>query len=346
MKKLLLVKVFLLIFFVSFCFVSLPNPVGAQEKVITLNFANFFPAPHKNSKIIEEWIKEIEQKTNGKVKISYFPGGTLAPPAQIYDAVVKGIADIGESCFSYTRGKFPMLEAIDLPLGYKNAVIPTELVNAFYKKFKPKELDDVKVLFLHAHGPGILHTKKPVEKLEDLKGMRIRATGLSSKIVTALGGTPVGTTQAETYDALRTGVVDGALSPMEAMQGWKWGEVVSSTTQNFGSSYTTAMFIVMNKAKWNALPPDVKKVFEEVSNAYIAKQGKLWDEIDKEGFEFAKKKGVKIIPLSKEEDARWAEKVKPILNDYVKDAKAKGLPGDEILKFCLDFIKQAEKSQK
>ena len=81
MKKLLLVKVFLLIFFVSFCFVSLPNPVGAQEKVITLNFANFFPAPHKNSKIIEEWIKEIEQKTNGKVKISYFPGGTLAPPA-------------------------------------------------------------------------------------------------------------------------------------------------------------------------------------------------------------------------------------------------------------------------
>ncbi|HBE44683.1 MAG TPA: C4-dicarboxylate ABC transporter substrate-binding protein [Deltaproteobacteria bacterium] len=343
MKKLFLVKVFLFIFFVSFCFVSLPNPVGAQEKVITLNFSNFFPAPHKNSKLIEAWIKEIEQKTNGKVKISYFPGGTLTPAPQIYDGVVKGISDIGYSCFSYTRGKFPMLEVIDLPLGYKNGVIPTQLVNAFYKKFKPKELDDVKVLFLHAHGPGILHTKFPVAVLEDIKGRKIRATGLASKIVTALGGVPVGTAMGETYDALRTGVCEAAMAPAEALQGWKWGEVVSYTVQDFSAAYSTAMFIVMNKAKWNALPSDVKKVFEEVSAAYPEKQGKLWDEIDKEGYDFLQKRGHKIIPLSKEEDARWAKAVRPVLDDYVKYAKEKGLPGDEALKFCLDFIKQAEK---
>lgn len=343
MKKLFLVKLFLFIFLASIFSISLPGPSGAQEKVINLNFSNFFPASHKNSKLIEEWIKEIETKTKGKVKITYFPGGTLTPAPQIYDGVVKGISDIGYSCFAYTRGKFPMMEVIDLPLGYKSGAVATELVNAFYKKFKPKELDDVKVLFLHAHGPGILHTKFPVRVLEDLKGRKIRATGLASKIVTALGGVPVGTAMGETYDALRTGVAEGAMAPAEALQGWKWGEVVSYTVQSFGCAYTTAMFIVMNKAKWNALPADVKEVFEEVSAAYAAKQGKLWDDIDKEGYEFLQKRGNKIISLSKEEDARWAEAVRPLLDDYVKSAKAKGLPGEEALKFCLDFLKQAQK---
>jgi TRAP-type transport system periplasmic protein len=308
------------------------------QKVVSLNYSNFFPAPHKNSQLAEQWCKEVEKRTGGKVKISYFPGGTLTPAAQTYDNVVKGIADIGFSVFAYTRGKFPLTEVIDLPLGYKSGAQATKLVNAYYAKFKPKELDETKVLILSAHGPGILHTKKPVGKLEDLKGMKIRATGLAAKIVTVLGGAPVGATMPETYDALRTGVVDGSLAPEEALQGWKWGEVIGSTTQNYGSAYSTAMFVVMNKAKWNSLPADVQKVFEDVSREWTDKQGKLWDEIDKEGSEFARQKGVKAIALSKEEDARWAEKVRPLLDDYAKDMKAKGLPGEEALKFCLDFL--------
>jgi len=233
-----------------------------------------------------------------------------------------------------------MMEAIDLPLGYKSGTQATKLVNAFYQKFKPKELDDTKVLMLHAHGPGIVHTKQPVNKLEDMKGMKIRATGLAAKIVTALGGAPVGAPQPETYDALRTGVVDGSMSPEEALQGWKWGEIVRYTTQSYGSAYTTAMFIVMNKAKWNAMPPDVQKVFEDVSKEYTDKQAALWDKIDKDGAEFAKSKGVKTISLSPAENARWAAKVKPLLDEYVTNMKAKGLPGDEAVKFCLDFLKK------
>lgn len=338
MKKSYLVKVSFFVFFIFACFISIPN-IAAAQKAIELTFSNFFPAAHKNSKIMEEWIKEIEKRTNGKVKIKYYPGGTLTPAAQTYDSVVKGIADIGESCFAYTRGKFPMFEALDLPLGYKSGIQATNLANAFYAKFQPKEISNVKMLYVHAHGPGILHTKKPVKTLEDLKGMKIRATGLSSKVVLALGATPVGTTQAETYDALRTGVVEGAMSPMESMVGWKWGEVVRSTTQNFGSAYTTAMFIIMNKAKWNSLPPDVQKVFEDVSKEWAVKQGQLWDNIDEEGYAFAKSKGNQVIKLSKEEDARWAAKVRPLLDEYAKDAKAKGLPGDEIIKFCVDYLK-------
>jgi TRAP-type C4-dicarboxylate transport system substrate-binding protein len=339
MKKHFAVKLFLFVLFVSFCLITLPNLASAQQKEIKLNFSNFFPAPHANSIIMEQWCKEVEKRTNGKVKITYFPGGTLTPAAQTYDNVVKGIADIGESCFAYTRGKFPLLEGLDLPLGYKNGVQATNLANAFYAKFKPKELDEVKVLFLHAHGPGILHTKKPVATLEDLKGMKIRATGLASKIVAALGAAPVGTTMPETYDALRTGVADGAMAPEEALKGWKWGEVVKSTTQNFSSAYTTAMFIIMNKAKWNSLPPDVQKAFEDVSKEWIVKQGQVWDTIDKDGYAFSKARGNKVVALSKEEDAKWAAKVKPLLDEYVKNANAKGLPGDEAVKFSVDYLK-------
>jgi TRAP-type transport system periplasmic protein len=324
----------------SLFFVAFTGTSSAADAVIKLNYSCFFPAPHKNSLITEAWCKEIEKRTNGKVAISYFPGGTLTPAAQTYDSVVKGIADIGFSVFAYSRGKFPLMEAIDLPLGYKSGAQATELINAFYTKFQPKELNEVKVLYLHAHGPGVVHSKSPIATLEDMKGKKMRATGLASKIVTALGGAPVGTTMPETYDALRTGVAEGAMAPLEALKGWKWGEVVSSTTLNYASAYTTGMFVVMNKTKWAALPPDVQKVFTEVSQEWIGKQGRTWDEIDVEGSDFIKAKGNKTITLSKEEDTRWAEKVKPLLDEYVANAKAKGLPGDEALMFCLDFLKQ------
>lgn len=337
MKKLSIVW-FLSMVIASFCFISMPSLSSAEE--IKLNYSSFFPAPHKNSQLSDAWCREVEKRTNGKVKITFFPGGTLTPAAQTYDGVVKGIADIGQSCFAYTRGKFPLMEVTDLPLGYKSGVQATNLVNAFYTKFQPKELDEVKVLYLHAHGPGILHSKTPITTLEEMAGKKIRATGLAAKIVTSLGGAPVGTAMPETYDALRTGVAEGALAPIESLQGWKWGEVITSTTTNYGSAYTTGMFIIMNKGKWNALPPDVQKVFEEVSREWIPKQGQLWDEIDKEGMEFTKARGNKIIALSPEEDAKWTARVKPLLDEYVVGSKEKGLPGDEALKFCLDFLKQ------
>lgn len=339
MKKMMSVALVVSFLFVSLFCVSIPI-LSAADGPIKLNYSCFFPAPHRNSLITEAWCKEVEKRSNGKIAISYFPGGTLTPAAQTYDSVVKGIADIGFSVFAYSRGKFPLMEVIDLPLGYKSAMQATELINAFYAKFQPKELDEVKVLYLHAHGPGVLHSKTPIATLDDIKGKKIRATGLAAKVVSAFGGAPVGTTMPETYDALRTGVAEGAMAPVESLKGWKWGEVVSATTLNYGSAYSTGMFIVMNKAKWASLPPDVQKVITEVSEEWIPKQGRTWDEIDVEGLEFIKAKGSKVIALSKEEDAKWAEKVKPLLDEYVTNAKSKGLPGEEALKFCLDFVKR------
>ena len=312
----------------------------AQGKPIEFSYSIFFPAPHKNTVLAGEWAKEVEKQTNGKVKITLFPGGTLTPADKCYDGVVKGISDIGMSVCGYTRGKFPLTEVIDLPLGYKNGVSATKLINKYYQQFKPKEFDEVKILYFHAHGPGILHTKKAVHKLEDLKGMRIRSTGLSSKVVAALGGIPVAMTMGETYDALKRGMVEGSMAPTEALQGWKWGEVVKYTTDSFGAAYSTGFFVAMNKEKWDGLSPDIQKTIEIINQEWAGKTGKTWDEIEKSGRTFAQKLGNQIITLSKEENERWAKAVKPILEDYVNQMKTKGLPGEEALKFCQEELKK------
>jgi len=337
MKRIYCTTVLLSIFALTACFFA--TGVMAADQVITLRYSNFFPATHKNSIIAEEWSKEVEKRTNGKVKVAYYCGGTLTPAAQTYDSVVKGIADVGNTVLGYTMGKFPLSEVLDYPVGYPSGVVSTRLANAFYKKFKQKEFDDVKVLYFHAQGPGILHTKKPVRTLEDLKGMKIRTFGSNAKFVSLLGAAPVGTTMPETYDALRTGVAEGAMAPIESLQGWKWGEVIKSTTENYGTAYTATFLVFMNKDKWNSLPPDVQKAIEAIDSEYIDKQGKLWDTIDAEGRAFTLKRGNQIIRLTAEENARWIAKAKPLFDEYVAKTKAKGLPGDAALKFVRDYIK-------
>lgn len=335
-------QVFFIFCVAAWCALAFCGSLWAQTKPMELTYSIFFPAPHKNTVLATQWAEEINKRTNGRVKITMFPGGTLTPADKCYDGVVKGLSDIGMSVVSYTRGRFPLTEVIDLPLGYKSGLAATKLINAYYKKFKPKEFEDTKVLYLHAHGPGILHTKKPVKSLEDLKGMKIRSTGTVAKIVSALGAAPVAMPMPETYDALQKGIAEGVMCPIEALEGWKLGEVVSSTTLNYGSAYTIAFFVVMNKQKWNSLPPDIQKVFEEVSEEWIEKTGKSWDEIDKSGMEFVKKRGNTVISLSKEEDERWVKAVRPVLDDYVKSMKEKGLPGEEALKFCLEELKKLQ----
>ena len=319
----------------------LAAPAVAQPKPIELTYSIFFPPTHKNTLVATEWAKEIEKRSGGKVKITIFSGGTLTPADKCYDGVETGISDLGMSALAYTRGKFPLSEVLDLPLGANSGLATTTMVNAFYKQFQPKEFDGVHVLYFHAHGPGLLHTKKPVAKLEDLKGLKIRCTGLAAKVVNNLGGTAVAMPMGETYDALSRGVVDGSMAPQESLQGWRWGEVVKSTTECLGAAYSTTFFVAMNKNKWNALPKDVQDVFTQVSEEWIARTGKAWDDMDKAGRDFTLARGNQIIPLSAEESARWAKAVQPILDDYLKKMKEKGLPGDEALKACQESLQKA-----
>jgi len=305
-----------------------------------LTYSVFFPPTHGQAKAAEAWAREIEKRTQGKVKIKVLAGGTLTPADQCYDGVAKGISDLGMSCFAYTRGRFPLTEVLDLPLGYPNGRVATRVANDFYKTFKPKELEDVKVLYIHAHGPGLLHTVKPVKSLAELKGMKIRSTGLSSKVITALGGTPVAMPQGETYEAIQRGVVNGTIGPIEVLKGWKQGEVIKNTTDCASVGYTTAMFVVMNMKKWNALPPDIQKIFEDVSGEWIDVHGKAWDDLDDEGRKFTLSLGNKIIPLSKEQQNRWRSAVKPIIDGYIKAMDEKGLPGKKAVEETEKLIKK------
>jgi TRAP-type C4-dicarboxylate transport system substrate-binding protein len=318
----------------------------AAGAATNLTYSIFFPPTHAQTKAAESWAKEIEKRSAGKVKISIFPGGTLTPADQCYDGVVKGISDIGMSAFAYTRGRFPAMEALDLPLGYPNGRVATRVANEFFLSMKPKALENVKVLYLHAHGPGLLHTKTPVKKLEDLKGMKIRSTGFSAKVVEALGAIPVAMPQGETYEALSKGIVDGTIGPIEVLKGWKQAEVIKSTTDCSDVGYTTVFFVVMNLKKWNALPPDTRKVLDDVSREWINVHGNAWDEADKEGRAFTLSLGNQIIPLSAQESARWKKAVRPTIEEYVKNAEQKGVPGRKSVKEAESLISKYRKQYK
>jgi len=315
------------------------SALSAGAKPTKLTFSIFFPPTHGQTKAAMDWAKEIEKRTENKVQIDIFAGGTLTKAPQCYSGTVKGISDLGFSLFAYTRGRFPVMAAVDLPMGYPNGKVASRVAQEFAKAFKPKELSDVKLLYLHAHGPGLLHTKKPVKKLEDLKGMKIRATGLSAKIVKALGGVPVAMPQGGTYEALKKGVVEGTFGPMEVLKGWKQAEVIKYTTECYSIGYTTTFFVVMNLDKWNALPADIKKIFDEVSDKYTDVHGNVWDSTDQEGRKYTLSLGNEIISLSDEESARWRKAVEPVINDYITNTP----DGDKYVKKIRELMKTYSK---
>ena len=312
---------------------------SAAEKTITLRYSTFFPPGHPHTVLSEQWCKEVEKRTNGKVKVNHHPGATLTTPPQTYDSILSGVIDVGLCVLGYTMGKFPLSEVVSYPLGVPSGSLATRLVNEYYAKFKPAEFNNVKVMYFQANGPGIIHTRKPVNKLEDMKGLKIRTFGPTSAFISNVGGAPVAMPMGDSYDAISRGVVDGIYVPYEALIGWKLGEVVKYTTENFGSAYSGVQMVAMNKDKWNSLPPDAQKAIEAINQEWIGKQGKMWDDLDRDGKDFILKRGNKIITLSKEEDARWAAKTQPLFDEYIKKMKDRGLPGEEVVKFYRERLK-------
>lgn len=325
--------VFILIMAVGAFFLA--GSGAALAKPIELSYANFFPPTHVQGKLGQSWAKEVEKRTNGAVKITYYPGGALLKGPKMYDGIRKGITDIGMSVFAYSRGVFPTMEGFDLPLGYVSGRSNTFIVNDYYNIFKPKELSKVKVLYLHAHGPGLLLSKKAVRTLEDLKGLKVRAVGSGAKEAKALGAVPVSMGQGAVYEALQKGVVQATFAPVEVLKGWKQAEVTKYIVDCFSVSYSLGFYVAMNLDKWNSLPKDVQRVIETVSLEWIGKHGIAWDTSDAEGRSFALSLGNKVITLSDKESARWAKAVEPVIEGYIKKAEGKGLPG----RYYIDTIK-------
>ena len=314
-----------------------------EGPVIELSYANFFPPTHFNSVLAEEWGAEIEKRTNGRVKFTFYSGGVVLKGPDMYDGILKGVADVGMSLFAYTTGRFPTMEALDLPLGYQSGRVATFVANDFYEEFMPEEINEVKVLYLHAHGPGLLHSKKMIETLEGIKGVKIRCTGFSAKAAEALGGVPVAMPQGAAYEALQKGVVEATLAPIEVLKGWNQAEVIKYTTDCKSIGYTTAMYVIMNLEKWNSLPKDVQKVFEKVSKDWIRKHAEGWDKADQDGRQYTIEQGNQIVPLREEECERWAKAVRPVIDEYAQNLEDKGLPGKEYVEYIQKRISKYSK---
>lgn len=330
MKRLTLLFFFLVT--VTFSATSIASPT------IELKWANYFPVVARQSKICEEFIKDLEARAGGKIKFSYFPAGTLLSPAKMYDGVVQGIADLGLAHLQYTPGRFKVTEVLDLPLGFPNAWVSNHVVNDFFRKFKPKEWDDVHVVTLHSSPINVMMTAtKPVHKLEDLKGLNIRALGYIADVVTALGGTPRALAAPETYDAILKRVVDGVYIPMETFRAFRFAEVIKYTTECWpiGQHYT--FYIVMNKDTWRKLPEDVKKVFNEYP--FEEKLATMWNEIDIDGKQLGIEKGIQFIHLPPDEARRWVKAAETVIDKYVKSMVAAGYPEKDV-RGWISFVKE------
>jgi TRAP-type C4-dicarboxylate transport system substrate-binding protein len=311
---------------------------GAQP--FELRYSVFFSSVNRQFPPTVLWAKSIETRTNGRVKITIFDNGSLTPPAQCYEGVVKGTSDLGMAYFAYTPGRFPLLEGLDLPLGYPSGTVATRVAMELIEKYKPAEVTDTHLLYVHACGPGLLASRKPIRTLDDVKGMKIRTAALQGKIASALGGMPVDVPWNTTYDGLRWDVVDATLCPMETLLRLRLGEVINSITEAPALAYTSTMFVTMNLKKWQSLPPDIQQVFTDVSREWALKHGQAWDQADAAGRAFVEGLNREFIAPPPEEQQRWKQAVRPALDAYVKATKDKGLPGEQFLKDAQDLIAQ------
>lgn len=335
--------------FISGCGQSASVPAASSKtnaQTVELKLAHFFPATHPAEReLIQPWGKAIETATEGRVTITSYPGQTLLQADAIYDGVVSGIADVGLSSFSYTRGNFPVLEVFELPgIKYANSKAASKVAWEGIKQLNPEEVQDTKLMMVFTTGPGDLYTKVPVRDLKDLKGLEIRATGLSAKSLTALGAMPVAMAQSEAYEALSKGVAKGNLGPVEVLQGWKQAEVTKYLTLT-PFLYNNLFYITMNKYKWDSLDLKDQKAVEAVNEKFFEEVAMgLWDQQNESALKYAvDEKGMEVITLSEAEQAQWINLVEPIQGDFVDQMNQKGQPGQEILDKVKDLADQYNK---
>jgi TRAP-type C4-dicarboxylate transport system substrate-binding protein len=314
---------------------------SAGTNAIKLDFSSALPSHDKLSAMLEEWCRDLERRSGGRIKATLHPDGLLTPATQTFDSVITGIADIGFGPMGVTPGRFPMTEFMEQPLGIKSAHMMTRLSNDFIRAFKPREFEEVKVLFLLCASPGLLHTKTPVRRLEDLKGMKVRCLGgNAAKVLKTLGAVPIVIPTGDTYDALRKRIVDGVVAAWDSLETLKWGEILQYTTVSYYAAVGAPGFVVMNRAKWDSLSPELQKIVDQMSEEYAEKLSTLWDEKDRNTIKKWTAKNHVSIFLSREEETRWERAVLPLYESFVKEKSARGLAAVAALEFCKEWVQK------
>lgn len=300
-------------------------------KPIKLRYANFPPAPTFPCVQMERWAQEVEKRTGGKVEIETYPGGTLLGAKNMLDGVIAGTADIGCFCPSYHPGRFPLLEAVDLPIGWPNTKVPSLTLLKLYEKWRPKSLEKVKVITMFTCAPTHIASKIPLKKLADFKGVELRAAGTLAEFLGLLGATPVAMPMSDVPEALQKGVIKGYLSSLEVLKDFNYAEYCRYVT--YLGFQVVSFAVVMNMDSWNRLPEDVKKVIEAMAEEQALWTGTYMDNYIQEVVKWAKETyGVQFFDLPPQDIAKAKELSKPMIDKYIERAKAAGIPAEEVLK--------------
>lgn len=323
---------------VIFLLFSCGSKEGSGKAKYVLTYSVFFPSTHQHAILADEWAKEINKRSEGQIRIDVFHASVLSSASDNFESVIKGVSDLGMSCFAYTRGMFPMIEGLDLPWGYINGKQASRIANDYIRTFQPEEINEVAFMFAHAHGPGILASRKLANSSKDLAGLTIRGTGVSAQMAQALQANPIGISQGDTYEALRKGVVDGTFCPIETLKGWKQGEVVNYVIQIPAVAYTTAMFVVMNKKTWEKLPEDLQKIISEVNSEWQQKHAEAWDKADEEGQEYVESLGKTFVKFSDAENEKVKQRFEGLFAEWENKLESQGLPGKKAAQFLKEQI--------
>ena len=317
-------------------------PAVAQE--VTLRLHQFLPAQANVPKnILDVWADRIQEESGGRIEIQRFPSMQLGgKPPELIDQAIDGVADIIWTVSGYTPGQFPRTEVFELPFTMTNA----EAVSRAYwtlaeETMMDQDFKDVKVLGLWVHGPGIIHSKKPIVSVADLNGVKLRApTRTTNLLFSELGATPVGMPVPAVPEALSKGVIDATVIPWEVTGALKTSELVGNHTE-FGDDvlYTTTFIFAMNKDRWDALPDDLKAIIDKNSGLeFSAFAGRQMQADDAGPRQAAVDRGNNIITLTPEQVAEWKDASASVIDAWVAEMDGKGLDGTGLRARALELI--------
>jgi TRAP-type C4-dicarboxylate transport system substrate-binding protein len=302
--------------------------LGASAQT-TLTLSSWVPPSHTLTETQKEWCEMLAQKVAGKIKCNVLPRAVAAPPAT-FDAVRNGLADISFTVHGYTPGRFATTQFSEIPFLGQSAEASSVAFQRMYQKqpAMAEEHKGVKVLAVFTHGPGIVfNTKRPITKMDELLGMKFRiGGGMVNDISKALGMNVTLKPAPESYELLSTGVMDGTLFPAESVEGFKIDKVIKYATLFPGGLYNTSFVFMMNQAKYDSLPADVKKAIDEMSGEFAARMiGKGWDKVDRRGMAYMQANGVQFTKADPAFVKAVTEKTSGLVDTWAKAAEAKGM---------------------
>jgi TRAP-type C4-dicarboxylate transport system substrate-binding protein len=310
-------------------------PAAAQEVTLKVHY-HLPPTSFAGTLFIQPWCERIAKESGNRMKCQIYPsmqlGGT---PSQLFDQVRDGVADVVWTLPGYTAGRFPTVEAFELPFMMQSPEATSKALWDYVQLHGQAEFKDVRPLAFHVHGDGVFHmASKPVKTAADLRGLKLRApTRMTNKFIAMLGATPVSMPVPQVGDALSKGVIDGAVVPYEVVPSVKLQELAkyhSETDPAEAAFYTSTFIFAMNKAKYESLPADLKKVIDNNSGQALSGQiGKAFLQADHEGKKLVAPASVNVIPAA--ELASWKQLGNKLAADWVKDMDGKGLPGARLL---------------